>query len=68
MENKEVQAIGLKLDDAWKKILKNREAMERLLSKGVSYSSPKLVELDEQNFRLAQELHQLENQWNELMQ
>lgn len=67
MENKEVQAIGLKLDDAWKKILKNREAMERLLSKGVSYSSPKLVELDEQNFRLAQELHQLENQWNELM-
>ena len=68
MENKEVQAIGLKLDDAWKKILKNREAMERLLSKGVSYYSPKLVELDEQNFRLAQELHQLENQWNELMQ
>lgn len=68
MENKEVQAIGLKLDDAWKKILKNREAMERLLSKGVSYSSPKLVELDEQNFRLDQELHQLENQWNELMQ
>ena len=68
MENKEVQAIGLKLDDAWKKILKNREAMERLPSKGVSYSSPKLVELDEQNFRLAQELHQLENQWNELMQ
>ena len=68
MENKEVQAIGLKLDDAWKKILKNREARERLLSKGVSYSSPKLVELDEQNFRLDQELHQLENQWNELMQ
>ena len=60
MKKLELWLLGLRMNDCWNRIQKNRAEMDRLLEQRVSYTSKRLVWLEGEIMRLESVARRLE--------